>query len=161
MWPADAAFDTQRRLEWTRRILETEQVYSVRGARLNRGAWRCSARSRSTGRGNLKATEGAEAHGAHPKRARVKHDPWTGHLRPAIGEVQVAAHASLMHLVAHMIQQDSRRILSTSGCQCPLGPFRLAAADQGMQLEERRATPGGRPLGRTGMQEPCAYSRWD
>ena len=94
-WPADVAFDTQRRLEWTRRILETEQVYSVRGARLNRGAWRCSARSRSTGRGNLKTTEGAEAHGAHPKRARVKHDPWTGHLRPAIGEVQVAAHTSL------------------------------------------------------------------
>ena len=32
-WPADVAFDTRRRLEWTRRILETERVYPWWSAR--------------------------------------------------------------------------------------------------------------------------------
>jgi hypothetical protein len=108
------------------------------------------------GRGNLKATEGAEAHGAHPKRARVKHDPWTGHLRPAVGEVQVAAHTSLMHLVAHMImQQDSRRILSTSGCQCPLGPSASRRQTRECNLKSAEQPPAG---GHSGACRLCIFT---
>ena len=75
-WLADVAFDTQRRLEWIRRILETEQAYSVvERARIATGM--ALLGSFEVGRDKAKALKHTTAtlHGA-----RTKHDPRTGHL---------------------------------------------------------------------------------
>ena len=105
-WLADVAFDTQRRLEWIRRILETEQAYSVvERARIATGM--ALLGSFEVGRDKAKALKHTTAtlHGA-----RTKHDPRTGHL---IGEAQAVVNTSVMDLLAYMMQMDSRHVMST------------------------------------------------
>ncbi len=86
VWQADVAFDTQRRLEWTRRILETEQLYSVEErAAIARGM--ALLGSLEVGRGKVKTLKRTASTLRRP--ARIKHDVRTGHL---VGEAEAVVH---------------------------------------------------------------------
>ena len=89
-------------------MLETEQVYSVEErAAIARGM--ALLGSFEAGRGKAKTLKRTASTLRRP--ARIKHDVRTGHL---VGEAEAVVHASVMDVVAYLMQLDSRHYVSTS-----------------------------------------------